>query len=97
MGIEGVEGKIGVVGTVVEEAGMKDVPRCEVVLQAKEIVAGPLLGGLGARRLLFHHVESVLDADGIGKPEAAALDGAREREPGIPVAEMRAFLKVDPR
>jgi len=42
LGIEGVEAKIGVVGTIVEEAGMKDVPRCEVVLQAKEIVAGPL-------------------------------------------------------
>lgn len=40
MGIEGVEAKIGVVGTVVEEAGMKDVPRfiAQKSLPAKQIV-----------------------------------------------------------
>jgi len=46
--IEGVQTEVGVVGAVVEEAGVKDVPGCEVVLQAKEIVAGPLFPGVGA-------------------------------------------------
>src|SRR6266850_1198869 len=65
--IERVETEIGVVGAVVEEAGVNDVPRCEVVLQANEIVVGPLFRSVGTRGLLFHHVESVLNADGLDR------------------------------
>ena len=74
---------------------MENVLGSEVVLEAEEIVAGPIFGGVGAGGKLFDESESVLEANGIGKPEAAANDGAGESETGIPIAEMEAFLDVD--
>jgi len=37
----------------------------------------------------------VLNADGIEKPEAAALDGAGESQARVPIAKVRTFLNVD--
>lgn len=93
--VEGVEAEIGDAGVVVEKAGVENVLGSEIVLEAEKIVASPLLPSVSAGGLLFNDSEDVLKADGIGKPKAAAPDGAGESEARIPVAEMEAFLKVD--
>ena len=95
MGIDGVEAEVGAVGAVVEKAGVENVPVREIVLQAEEIVARPLFGNVGVRGQLFDDVEGVLDADGIRKPKAAALDGSGKSDARIPISEMSAFLDVD--
>ena len=64
-------------------------------MQAEEIVARPRFGSVGVRGQLFDDVEGVLDADGIGKPEAAALNGSRKSDARIPIPEMSALLDVD--
>ena len=80
LGIESVEADVGIVGLVVEESGVEDVLGGEIILETKEIVAGPIFRGVGSRRQLFDESEGVLEADGIRKPEAAANDGAGESE-----------------
>lgn len=94
-GVERVEAEIAVAGAVVKEGGVEDVLGRDVVLEAKQIVASPFLRSVGAGGLLFDDGERVLNADGIGEPEAAAKNGAGESEAGIPVAEVDAFLNVD--
>src|SRR5579872_3500636 len=91
-GIEDVEAEVSAVGTIVEVGGMEDVLGRDVVLEAEEIVTAPIFPGVGAVGQKFDGGEGVLKADGIGKPEAAALDGAGEGKAGIPVAQMDAFL-----
>ncbi len=95
LGIDGVQAEVGVVGAVVEKAGVENVPRREIVLHAEKIVACPLFGSVGVRGQLIDDVEGVLDADGIRKPKAAALDGSGKSDARIPISEMSAFLDVD--
>ena len=94
-GIESVEADVGFVGAIVEVGGVQNVLGRDVVLEAKEIVAGPVFPGVGFIGEAFDDDEGVLKADGIGEPKAAALDGTGKREARIPVAEVDAFLDVD--
>src|SRR5580692_1867852 len=94
-GVDAVEAIVGGASAVVEEGGVEDVLGSDVVLEAEEIVAGPGFPGVGAGRLLIDDGVDVLKADGIGEPEAAALDGAGNIEARIPVAEVDALLNVD--
>ena len=96
-GVERVEADVGFVGAIVEVGGVENVLGRDVVLEAQEIVAGPVFPGVGACGKKFDDGEGVLKADGIGEPEAAALDRAGKRETRIPVAEVDAFLDVDAR
>jgi hypothetical protein len=84
--IEGVESDVCVVGAVIEEAGMENVSGRDVVLEAEEIVACPVFPSVSAGGQLFDDSECMFEADRIGVPEAAALDGAGESEPWIPIA-----------
>ena len=93
--IESIEAEVGAARDVVEKAGVENVLGRDVVLEAEEIVTGPFFPSVGAGGLAFDDGESVLNADRIGKPKAAALDGSRESETRIPVAEVNAFLDVD--
>ena len=74
---------------------MENVLGSDVVLEAEEIVAGPVFRGVGAGGLLIDDDEGVLEADGIGEPETAALERAGEVEARIPVSQMDAFLNID--
>ena len=70
LGIKRVQAKIVVVSSVVEIAGVQNVFRSDVVLQTDQVVSGPLFESVGIRRESPDHPEGMLDADGIGKPEA---------------------------
>ena len=94
-GVDSVETVVGVAGAVVEESGVEDVLGGDVVLEAKEIVASPGFARVCAGGLLIDDHVDVLNADGIGEPETAALEGTGEVEARVPVAEMDAFLNVD--
>ena len=96
-GVDAVETVVGVAGAVVEEGGVEDVLGSDVVLEAEEIVASPGFARVCARGLLIDDDVDVLNADGIGEPEAAALERAGEIEARVPVAEMDAFLNVNAR
>ena len=93
--VESIEAEIGAARDVVEKAGVEDVLGSDVVLETEEIVTCPFFPSVGAGGLAFDDGECVLNADRIGKPKAAALDGSREIEARIPVAEVNAFLDVD--
>src|SRR5438270_10829918 len=86
-----------VIRAIVENARVQDMFRRKVVLQAQEIVSGPLFVSVGVRRKLLHDAKGMLHALGIGKPKASPLDGAGKGKPRIPVSQVRAFLNVDPR
>jgi len=74
--VESIEAEVGTARNVVEKTGVENMLGRDVVLEAEEIVAGPLFPSVGAGGLAFDDGEGVLNADGIGKPEAAALDGS---------------------
>src|SRR5690349_17339966 len=93
--VQCVQAKIRIVRAVVEKARVQNVLWRKVVLQAQEIVPGPLLECVGVRRKLLHHSKRVLHADRIGKPEAAADKRSGKSESRIPVSQVHAFLKVD--
>src|SRR4029077_13533707 len=93
--VQRIQAKAHVLRAVVEKSPMKNVLRTEVVLQAQEVVAGPLRRGVGVIGQLADQRKCVLQADGIRKPEAAVLDGARKRKTRIPVSQAHALLNVD--
>ncbi len=93
--IERVQTKIGIVGAIVKKTRVQNVLWRDVVLQPQKIVAGPLLIGVRAPRLLLDDAEGMLHGNRIRKPKPPVLDWSGEREPRIPVSEVRAFLNVD--
>src|ERR1700758_5288193 len=93
--VQRVEAKIRIVQAVVEKARVQNMLWRKVVLQAQEIVPGPLLECVGVRRKLLHNSKSMLNADRIRKPEAAADERPGKSEPRIPVSQVYALLNVD--
>src|ERR1700676_73559 len=94
-GIEGVEADVCVVGAVIEKAGVENVLGGDVVLEAEESVCRPVFPSVGAGGQFFDDSKSVLEADRIGKPEAAVLDGAGEIESWVPVPEVEAMVNIN--
>ncbi len=76
---------------------MQNVFWAEVVLQAEKIVSGPLRGRVGVIGQLSDQGKGVLQADGIGKPKTAALDGTGKSKTRIPVSQAHAVLNIDAR
>ena len=93
--IERGQAEVRVAGAIVEQRRVEDVPGGKVVLQPQKIVSRPLLESVGVRRQLLYDAKGVLDTDGIGKPETAALKWTGKGEPRIPVSQMHSLLDVD--
>src|SRR5438309_5686024 len=67
----------------------------EVVLQAQKIIAGPLRGSVCVRGQFSDQRKSVLQADRVGKPESATLDGTRKCKTRVPISQAHALLNID--
>src|SRR5258708_9683574 len=93
--VEGIEAEALALRAVVQKTAVQNVLWAEVVLQADQIIAGPLRGSVGVIGQLPHQRKCVLQADGIRKPEAAPHDGARKSKARIPVSQAHAILNID--